>query len=145
MISYQMPVYVRVVTWLRDVIVLDLPSTDRLFTRTAIILDSDADTRILDVLFALHVQNRHIRANVIGLAETRGQITFWYGDKQTLGHSRRPMTDAANAALFPYDKWLVSEPILAPMVDGVLDRDNLAATDLLRAVPERYSLGLVKA
>ncbi len=143
--SYPIPAYARVVARLRDVIVLDLPSAERFATRTAVVLDEDADMRILDVLFALHAQNRHIRANVIGLAETRGRITFWYVDPLTLDKSRQHVSNAAYAALFPLDKWQVNEPILAPMHEGVLVRAKLQPTDLLRTVPERFSLGLVQS
>jgi hypothetical protein len=143
--SYPIPAYARVVAWLRDVIVLDLPSAEKLATRTAIIPDADADMRILDVLFALHAQNRHIRANVVGLTETKGRVTFWYGDPLTIDKSRQHVSNAAYAALFPLDKWQVNEPILAPMRDGVLVRAKLQPTDLLRTVPERFSLGLVQS
>jgi len=144
--TYSIPTCARLVVQLRDVWILDILSASTLYTRTAIIFDPDADTRILDVLFSLHARDRHTRANVIGLAESKGVITFWYGDSTTIDYSRRSLIDAANAVLFPYDKWVVNPPIIAPMLrDGTLDRDKLALSDPLRDVPERYKLGLVRS
>ena len=97
-------------------------------TRTAIILDPDADMRVLDVLFALHARNRAIRANVVGLAESKkAASTTWYGDLSTLDIARCALQDAATAALWPYDQWRADTFILVPMRDGIADRDQLEA------------------
>jgi hypothetical protein len=142
-----LPAAVRIIARTRDIILVDLPSLPThpvTVTRTAIILDQDADMRIFDVLFALHARNRNIRANVIGLAESQGRISTFYGDPETLDRARCALQDAATAALWPYDNWRADQFILVPLRDGAVDRDQLEARHLLRSVPERYSLGLVQ-
>ena len=143
-----MPATSRIICWLRDVLVLDLPSLPTqprpTMTRTAIVFDPDADLRILDVLIALYYRDRQICSNVIGLAESRGRITCWYGDPKTFDRALISIQSAAHVALWPFDHWTVEPLVLAPMrEDGTVDRANLPERDLLRAVPERYKLGLV--
>jgi len=101
------------------------------------------DLRVLDTLFALHAQNRRIRSNLIAIAETQGRISYWYGDPLTIEKSRKAVSEAAFAALYPLDRWQVNEPTTVTMVNGVLNRNRLPAGDLLRTVPERFNLGLV--
>lgn len=141
-----LPAAVRIISRNRDTIIIDLPSLSTepvTVTRTAIFLDHDADMRVLDVLFALHARNRAVRSNVVGLAESSGRLNVWYGDPDTLDMARRVIQDATTAALFPYDQWTVDRITLAPMRDGIVDRELLPARDLLRTVSERYRLGLV--
>lgn len=103
------------------------------------------ETGIDNALFAMHVQNQHIRANTVGLAQVKGQITFRYGDTQTIGLSRLPVIDVASPALLRYHNWVINAPILGSTCDGIRDRDNMNARDSLRVVPSRYDLDLVRS
>jgi hypothetical protein len=146
--GHELPTSSRIIGRTRDVIVLDLPSAATkprpTFTRCAIVLDPQADLRVFSVLAALHYQALKYRVNVIGLAKQRNsRLRWWYGDPATEQEARAPMQEAVRTALFPYDNWTAEPPTLVRMVDGVLDRDDLAINDLLRSVPDRYRLGLV--
>jgi hypothetical protein len=146
---YELPATSRVVARTRDVYVIDIPSLQTkpktTCTRTAIILDPSADLRVISVVAALHYQALRFRINTIGFAKAKGgKLRWWYGDPATEQLARVPMQQAIKAALFPFDNWTAEPPTLVRMVDGLLDRDSLVADDPLRAVPERYQLGLVQ-
>jgi hypothetical protein len=143
-----LPTNCHVVARLRDVVILDLPSLATkppTFTRTAVILDKHADARMFEILFALHYQNLKVRVNLFAIAKVQGTLRWWYGDRDTFGHARKPITDACNAAFWPTDRIYTENGILVPIKDGKLDRDNLARDDLLKsALPQHYNLGLVQ-
>ena|SRR5579872_4530702 len=142
-----MPASSRIVARWRDALVLALPSADTkpaTLTHTALIFDRDADFRIIDVFMALHYRNVNIRKSIIALAESQGRVQWWHSDPNTVEFARRPLQEACNAALWPYDRWTTEVYQLAPMLpDGTLDRANLPADSLLRVVPERITLGRV--
>lgn len=148
--GYQLPASSRIITRARDYLVIDLPSAvsnhKPIYTRTAVILDPQADMRVIHILSALHYCDFKIRVNCIGIAKVNGRIRMWYGDPATFEFARRPLIDACRKALWPHDR-IDTDPLVAVKMlpDGTLDRDDLAADDLLRVVPERYKLGLVHA
>ena len=146
--AHELPATSRVIGRTRDVIVIDIPSLQTkpkpTFTRTAITLDPSGDPRIFSVIAAMHYQSLRYRINCVGFAKVEGKLRWWYGDRATEQFARVPMQQAIKAALFPFDNWIAEPPTLVRMVDGLLDRDSLVADDPLRAVPERYQLGLVQ-
>jgi hypothetical protein len=112
--------------------------------RTFVLYDEDRDERILDFLTALHFKHPKIRANVIGVAESQGLISVWYGDKITWDVCERAMNEAAHAATWPRDRWRVRAQ-LVPMLNGVLDRSKLGENiPLLKVIPARFDLGLIE-
>jgi hypothetical protein len=146
---HELPATSRVIARLRDLVIIDLPSVATnpkpTFTRTAVIFDQSADPRIFSVVAAMHYQALRFRINTIGFAKIKGgKLRWWYGGDHATGQlARVPLQKAIQSALFPSDNWVAEPATLVTMVDGLLDRDSLAADDLLRAVPGRYNLGLV--
>jgi hypothetical protein len=152
----QLPQSGRVITRLRDVCIIDLPTADqprRTCTRTAVIFADDvqADPRVYDILLSYHYRALTHRVNLIGLAKvrnpTRPALRWWYANRLDAEAARRTLAEATHAALrHSNDKWSVELPILVTMrPDGTVDRERLPVTDLLRlAVPGRYRLGLVQ-
>jgi hypothetical protein len=150
----QLPQPGRFITRLRDVAILDLPTAERLSTRTAVIFadDKQADPRVFDILLSYHYRAFKHRVNLVGIAKVHNQngpaLRWWYGSPLDALPAHRAIGDATYAALRPAnDKWQVEPPILVTMrPDGTVDRDRLPERDLLRmAVPSRYRLGLVQS
>jgi hypothetical protein len=150
----QLPQPGRVITRLHDVTLVDLPTADNptpTCTRTAIIFAEDvqADPRIYDILLSFHYRAFKHRVNLLALAKVRNltgpALRWWYGSPLDAVAAQRALSDATYRALWPAARWSVESPIIVKMrPDGTLDRDGLAANDLLRtAVPERYTIGLV--
>jgi hypothetical protein len=104
--------------------------------------DLDRDERVHDVLSAAHYACPKIRANIVGVAETKGRIAVFYGCPLTVTEAQRSLSEAAYRALYPHDKWHV-DIVLVPMHDGVLDRTRLDAQSPLQAAPGRFQLGLI--
>ena len=141
----RLPAGARIVLSARDFIIdeISVAPDASLVQRLAILFDVDRDTRSLEVLSALYLRDHDICTNVLGLAETRGELTVWYGDATSVEMARNPVQQAANAALWPYDSWR-TRVVLAPMLpNGKLDRDNLSVGDPLRVAPARYPLGRI--
>jgi hypothetical protein len=153
----QLPQPGRLITRLRDVCILDLPTADQpksTRTRIAIILaeDKQADPRVFDVLLSFHYRAFKHRVNLVGLAKvhnlTGPALRWWFGSPLDAVGAQRSLTEATRAALWPSaDNWTVEAPILVLMrPDGTVDRDRLPENDLLRlVVPSRYRLGLVQS
>lgn len=153
----QLPQPGRLVTRLRDVAIIDLPTADkprRLCTRTAVIFSDDmlANPLIFDVLLSYHYRSFKHRVNLVGIAKVHHNasgpaVRWWYGQPLDAAAAHRALSEATLAALRPSDvKWHVEPPIIVMMrPDGTLDRERLPENDLLRlAVPGRYTLGLVR-
>jgi hypothetical protein len=149
----QLPQPGRLITRLRDAVILDLPSIDKpklSCTRTAVLFgeDAHADPRVIDVLLAFHYRALKYRVNLIALAKVRHLngtgLRWWYGSRFDADRAHRELSEASHVALWPADRWEVEPATIAPMRDGVLDRDRLQLNDLLRVVPESYRLGLVR-
>jgi hypothetical protein len=150
----QLPQPGHVISRLRDVTILDLPTADKpksTCTRTAIIFadDQQADPRIYDILLSLHYRAFRHRVNLVGLAKVRNlngpALRWWYGCPLDAVAAQRALSEATYRALWPAAQWSVESPIIVKMrPDGTLDRDGLGANDLLRVVPKRYTLGLVR-
>jgi hypothetical protein len=145
----------RVITRLRDVTLVDLPTADNpklTCTRTAIIFPEDvqADPRIYDILLSFHYRSFKHRVNLLGLAKVRNltgpALRWWYGNPLDAVAAQRALSEATHRALWPAEGWSVDVPIIVKIrPDGTADRDRLPANDLLRAaVPERYTIGLVR-
>jgi hypothetical protein len=153
----QLPQPGRVITRLRDLTLVDLPTADTTkltYTRTAIIFAEDvqADPRIYDILLSFHYRAFKRCVSLVGLAKVRNltgpALRWWYGSPLDAVTAQRALNEATYAALRrAADKWQVESPILVPMrPDGTVDRDRLPENDLLRlAVPARYRLGLVQS
>jgi hypothetical protein len=153
----QLPQSGRLITRLRDVCIIDLPTADEpkhTCTRTAVIFadDRQADPRVFDILLSYHYRAFKHRVNLIGLAKvqdlTGPALRWWYGSPLDAVAAQRALAEAIYAALrHSNDKWSVELPILVTMrPDGTVDRDQLPQNDLLRlAVPGRYRLGLVQS
>jgi hypothetical protein len=129
---------------LRDHLIIDwfISSAPPLMQRMVVLFDYDRDERILDFLTAAHYACPKIRANIVGVAETKGRIAVFYGCPLTLTEAQRSLSEAAYRALYPGDKWYV-DIVLVPMRDGLLDRTRLAEQSPLHAAPPRFQLGLI--
>jgi hypothetical protein len=110
----------------------------------AVLFDYDRDERVLDFLTAAHYACPKIRANIVGVAETKGRVAVYYGCPLTITEAQRALSEAAYRALYPGDKWHV-DMVLVPMRDGVLDHARLDAQSQLQAAPPRFQLGLVRS
>src|SRR5271166_2021615 len=84
----QLPQPGRVITRLRDVTLVDLPTADTTkltYTRTAIIFAEDvqADPRIYDILLSFHYRAFKRCVSLVGLAKVRNltgpALRWWYG------------------------------------------------------------------
>jgi hypothetical protein len=129
---------------LRDHLIIDwyISSAPPLVQRMAVLFDYDRDERVLDFLSAAHYACPKLRANIVGVAETKGRIAVFYGCPLTIAEAQRALSEAAYRALYPGDRWHV-DIVLVPMRDGVLDRAKVAETSPLHAAPPRFQLGLV--
>jgi hypothetical protein len=153
----QLPQSGRVITRLRDVCIIDLPTADQpkhTCTRTAVIFADDlqADPRVYDILLSYHYRAFKHRVNLVGLAKVRSltgpALRWWYGCPLDAVAAQRALNEATYAALgYTNDEWKVESPVLVTMrPDGTVDRDRLPEGDLLRmAVPSRYRIGLVQS
>jgi hypothetical protein len=152
----QLPQPGRLVTRLRDVVIVTLPAVEKprpLCTSTAISFADDlqADPQVFDVLLSFHYRAFKYRVNLIGLAKVRSLIgpslRWWYGSPLDATEAHRALSEATYAALRPRDvKWHVEAPVIVTMTNGAADLARLPESDLLRrSVPSRYKLGLVKS
>ncbi len=142
----------RLISRLRDLIIVDLASADTkpkvTVTRTAILFteDKQADPRVIDILIAFHYRSLKYRVNLLALAKVRHPdgpaLRWWYGSVFDAADAARALTDATRAVLFT-EKWTVEQPIIVALKDGRIDRDRLPTDSPLRNVPEQYRLGLV--
>jgi hypothetical protein len=129
----------------RDFLVCDwvVPDKPVLTQRMGVVFDHDRDERILDFLTAAHYIAPQIRCNIVAVAESKARVTVWYGCPLTFTNAQRPLSEAAYKAVWPGDRWQV-DLLLAPLKNGLLDRDRLSADSPLRAVPQRFQLGLLE-
>jgi hypothetical protein len=144
--QHRLPAAAQIKLATRDFHIIDWYINSTTVQRMAVIYDYDADQRVLDFLTALHFMHPNVRANVIGVAESQGRVTVWYGDKASLTDEGAgpALNEAVMAATWPTDKWICGRIILAPMRDNVLDRARLDPNSQLLAVPERFQLGLIE-
>lgn len=150
--GHPLPVSARIVARARDYRVIALPSAvtkPPTFIQTAVILSEDkqADPTVLGILFALHYAAPLIRAGIVGIAKVNGRIRVWCSEPETFEYTRVPLIEACRAAYWPHSRIDTDPLVLVKMLpDGTVDRDNLGPDGaLLRVVPERYKLGLVRA
>jgi hypothetical protein len=141
----RLPAAAQIKQCLRDHLIIDwlISSSPPLVQRMAVLFDYDRDERILDFLTAAHYACPKLRANIVGVAETKGRIAVFYGCPLTIPEAQRALSEAAYRALYPGDKWHV-DIVPVPMRDGVLDRTRLDEKHTLHATPPRYQLGLIE-
>lgn len=147
--GHKLPAATRIVARARDFVLVALPSADTTnLTRinTAVIFSGDrqADPTVLGILFALHYAAPLIRTGIVGIAKVNGRIRVWCSDPGTFEYTRVPLIEACRAAYWPHSR-IDTDPLVLvkTLPNGTVDRDNLAADDLLRVVPEKYKLGRV--
>lgn len=139
----------RVVFSAKDYSIIELAASDdgRTVQRLIVIYDQNRDLRVLDALGALYLRDRNLACDLLGLAESKGWLDYWWGNPATFEYSRISMIAACKAALAHTDRWDVRAPILVDMTPaGVVDVDNLPAREpgsLIRCAPHRYPLGRV--
>jgi hypothetical protein len=141
----RLPANARIHLDARDFQIIDFLTTEdppRLH-RLAVIYDADRDQRVLDFLTCASYGAPAIRANIIGVAESKGRIAVYYGDLLTLDKAERALSEAAHRALYPTDRWAV-DLTLVPVHKGQLDRSRLPETSPLLAAPARFSYGLIE-
>jgi hypothetical protein len=140
----RLPAAASVQLCLRDHQVIDwyISSSPPLKQRMVVLFDYDRDERVLDFLSAAHYACPKIRANIVGVAETKGRIAVFYGCPLTLTEAQRSLSEAAYRALSPGDRWHV-DIVPVPMRDGALDRTRLDTLSPLHAAPPRFQLGLI--
>lgn len=159
-----LPATSRVITRARDYLVLATPIADKLpsadqppsadkpklqYNHTAVIFTGDrqADPTIIHIATVLHYQCPEIRQHVCGFGKVDGRLRWWWtgGPGTTYDYARIPVIKAALAAYWPHSRIDTEPGIIVPtLADGTVDRDNLAADDLLRVVPANYKLGIVR-
>jgi hypothetical protein len=110
--------------------------------RMLVQFDYDRDERILDFLTAAHYSCPRIRANIIGVAETKGRVAVYFGCPLAVDEAHRKLSEAAYRALAPADEWHVDIKVV-PVRDGVLDRTRLDEQHPLHAAPARFEFGLI--
>jgi hypothetical protein len=151
----QLPQPGRLISRLRDLIVVDLPSADTkprpTMTRTAILFteDKQADPRVIDVLTAFHYRSLKYRVHLLALAKVRRPdgpaLRWWYGSPFDAPDAARALADAARIALLGADRqWTIEQPILVALKNGVVDSDRLPTDSPLRGIPDQYRLGRVQ-
>jgi hypothetical protein len=145
----RLPSGARVVFTARDYSIIELAASEdgRTVQRIIVVYDADRDLRILDALGAFYLRDRELCLNLVGLAETKGYVSYWWSNPATVDYSRIPLIAAVKAALWPSDRWDTHPPILVDMTPaGVVDIDNLPGREpgsLIRCAPHRYPLGRV--
>jgi hypothetical protein len=146
----RLPPGVRLVQSLRDYLIVEIQLSSgkpAMVQRVCVLFDADRDLRVLWVLGALAMFDRGICSELIGLAESRGQLrSWWAGPAPVLIaalHSNA-LSLASDAALQPDDQWSVAPPEFVKMKpDGTVDIDALPEGDLLRTAPRSIALGRV--
>jgi hypothetical protein len=97
---------------------------------------------VLNVLSAINYAAPRICSNIVGLSESQGRLSVFYGDALTITSAQRALGEATYKALWPGDRWQC-DVILVPMHNGQLARERLPSTSPLLAAPERYQYGLI--
>lgn len=145
----RLPPGVRIVQSLRDHIIvsIQLSSTPAMVQHVYVAFDADRDLRVLWVIGALAMFDRGICAELVGLAESHGQLRSWWAGPAPVFiaalHSDA-LSMASDAALQPDDRWSVAPPVFVKMKsDGTVDIDALPESDLLRTAPRSIALGRV--
>jgi hypothetical protein len=140
-----LPAAAQIKLCLRDYLILDwfISSSPPRLQRMIAFFDYDHDERVLDFLTAAHYACPRLRANIVGVAETKGRVAVYYGCSLTITEAQRALSEAAYRAMYPGDRWHV-DIVPVPMRDGVLDRARLAEQSPLHAAPPRFQLGLIE-
>jgi hypothetical protein len=144
----RLPASARVILSARDFQIIDWLTSDspRLIQRTAVLYDGDRDERVLDLLTAAHYREPWIFSSLIGIAESKGDVSVYYGHQfgtaADVPSVARAFEDAAKRAIVS-DKWEINV-VLVPVHNGVLDRTDMPRDAVLSAAPSRFQLGLVE-
>lgn len=138
------PQSARIVSDARDYLILefDLPLKTRLASRVGVLWDIDRDRRVLDVLAAIRFRDLRTASHVLAIHEFGGKLTVWLGGID-IATAQERLQSAADAALRPHDRWPVTVRPVATC-DQLLDRSQLAEDHPLRAIPEKFQLGVVQ-
>lgn len=141
-----LPASVRIHRDARDFQIVDRLISHKpvLMQRIFVAYDADRDLRTLKVLSAISYAAPRLCTGIVGMSETNGRLSVFYGDPLTVANAARAFGECAYKALYPADKWTV-DVLLVPMRDGQLARALLptAPPHPLLAAPAPYHFGLI--
>jgi hypothetical protein len=143
--QHRLPAAAQVKLATRDFHIIDWYINPTTVQRTAVIYDFDRDERVLDFLTALYYNIGIDACDLIGVAESKGTVTVWCGDKIDAPQSDvQRLEMLAQLATYPTDEWHANGPVLVPTRNGQLVKGRLDQNHPLRAVPERFQLGVIE-
>jgi hypothetical protein len=147
--STTQPAPYRVLCERRDYIVLEfkLPSEQPSTAHLLCLFDQDRDPRLLSVLTALFYRSPMMLALIPAVHENNGIVDFWCVNAAQAANAIRALKSAADAALRPlHDTWRVNEqPRIVKTRNGLVDRDSLPPSDLLKTSARHLPIGVVGA
>jgi hypothetical protein len=149
-LSRLLPAGSRLLTSLRDIVVISLPAGPA-HQHIGVIWDRGRDEQILDVITAITYRDSQLRSRIIAMAMERGILNVWYAaDNTNLTQDRNAIQLACDAALnAPVKRWKVADLIPVPIEARpdrlLLDRKALGQNHPLLVLPSQYQLGLISS